>query len=192
MSDLSSIIIDSDHEFRFYVTQVKWDILINNYEQPRNFVADLEQKISSMDYVETHYDEVVSLCEDLSLRECLFYLGHALEEHSLPFKPGEKTRLVLLTALKTFSVSQIYSFIWRAVKDAASFHMRKNVARHHAANTVVGNISSQTEKAIANNWTVSSYRRNYDYPQPTVRKILYNNLLHTDDGGFNQPLNKVI
>jgi len=191
-SDLSSVELVSETQFRFNLGRVQWHLTIGEDVHPSQYIAQLENKMSSMEFLESHHEEIVDLSKEIALKECLFYLNHVLDEHKLPFKPGDKTKLVLSTGLSTFSVAQMYNFIWRAAKDAASFHLRKGVAKNHAANTVVGNIGSQIERAVANSWDVQMYRRNYDYPQTIVSRVFYNTLLHTDDGGFTQVLNKII
>lgn len=191
-SNKASFELVSETQFRFSISEVQWKLVIDDSIHPSQYIAQLENKVKSMDFLESHYEETKALSEEIALKECLFYLDHVLNEHQLPFKPGEKTKHVLSTGLHSFSVAKMYNFIWRAAKDAASFHLRKKVAKKHAANTVVGNIDSQIERALSNNWDVKPYRRNYDYPQSMVSRVLFNILLHTDDGGFNQLISKLI
>jgi hypothetical protein len=51
----------------------------------------------------------------------------------------------------------VYSFIWRAAKDAAAFYVRERVTKRHAANTVVGAIERSAERAVANGWDVKDF-----------------------------------
>ena len=78
------------------------------------------------------------------------------------------------------------NFIWRAAKDAAAFYVRNKVSKDHAAKTVVGSIERQIERALANEWNVTAYRRNYNYPQSVLSRTLYSTVLKTDDGGFTR------
>lgn len=192
LSDLDAIELKEEGRFSFYLDRVSWLIPLREGENPISFIHSLEEKISSMEYVDSSYDEVVSLCKEISLLECLNYLDFVLAEHQLNFEAGEKTRLVLNRALESFSVSQVYNFIWRSAKDAAAFYLRSNTSKKHAANTIVGNIQKQCERALANNWSITAFRRNYDMPQSVISQVLFNVCLHTDDGGFSQKLNKVI
>ena len=94
--------------------------------------------------------------------------------------------------LEKFSITQAYNLIWRAAKDAAAFYMRNNVNRKHTANTIVGNIQRQLDRALANNWEINSFRRNYDRPQSILSQVVFSACLKTDDGGFSEPLWKLI
>jgi hypothetical protein len=56
----------------------------------------------------------------------------------------------------------------------------------------VRNIQRLYEQAIANNWDVKQFRRNYDRPQSVISQVVFNTCLKTDDGGFSLPLHKLI
>lgn len=190
-SNLSAIEIVDEQNFRFYISAVRWAIPLSK-TPIQQFILALDNKIRSTSYVDVAYDDVVSLAKEVSYVECISYIKLTLEEHRLEFNPGEKTELVIYNALESFSVSQIYSFIWRAAKDAAAFYLRSATNKKHAANTIVSNIEKQVDRALANNWNVSSYKRNYTMPQSAVSRTLFNMLLLTDDGGFTQQINKII
>jgi hypothetical protein len=192
ISDLDTIELVEEGRFSFYLNRVKWLLPLQNDVHPSKFIEELEAKISSMKYVETSYDDVLALCKEISLKECLTYLEFVLAEHQLNFTPGEKTMLIINKALQNFSVAQMYNFIWRAGKDAAAFYLRSATSKKHAANIIPGNIERQIDRALANNWDITAFRRNYDIPQSTVSRVLFNSLLHTDDGGFSQVLCKII
>ncbi len=137
-------------------------------------------------------DAFSDLCKEVQLNECLAFLKTVLENHRLRISPGQKTRLVLNECLEHFSVAQVYNFIWRAVKDAAAYYMRENVGRGQAANSVVGNISRSRERALANGWEIKPFRRNYNLPQSSLSRLLFNVILGTDDGGFKYPLHALL
>ncbi len=88
--------------------------------------------------------------------------------------------------------NRTYNFIWRAVRDAAAYYMRSYVSKKQAANMVVRSITSRSlEQALAHDWDVKAFSRNYDLPQSSLSRIIFNTLLGTDDGGFNQPLHEL-
>jgi len=84
---------------------------------------------------------------------------------------GEKTRHVVANAINDFSIGQVYSFIWRASKDAAAFYVRERVTKTHAANTVVGAIERSAERAVANGWDVKDYRRDRRVPETPLVQV---------------------
>jgi ribosomal protein S10 len=188
-SNLDYISITEDNSFQFYIDRVKWYLPIaDKYNNLNQFISDLDNTITSMDYIDTSYDEVVELCKELGLEESISYLQHILNEHQLDFTPGEKTMLVLEKALENYSVAQIYNFIWYAGKNAAAYYMRSHISKKQAANSMVGIIERHIEKVEANNWDVKSYKRMFDMPQSQVSRVLFNLLLHTDDDGFNKKI----
>jgi hypothetical protein len=105
-------------------------------------------------------------------------------EHLFEFTPGEKTTQYLEFALQHFSTGQVYNIIWRAVKDAAAFYMRGDVSKKHAANVAVSAIQRSAERAIAENWDLKPYRRNYKTTQSIVSEVFYNFASMLGDAGF--------
>lgn len=136
--------------------------------------------------------EFIELCKEIQLNECLGFLKAMLEEHKLSLVPGAKTKQVLTQCLEEFSVAQIYNFIWRAATNAAAYFMRSNISKRQAANSVVGAISRYMEQALANDWDVKSFKRNYSFPQSSLSRIVFNTVLGTDDGGFKRPLHELM
>ncbi|ABC32288.1 conserved hypothetical protein [Hahella chejuensis KCTC 2396] len=192
-TSLDSVRYNEDGSLSRNFGMVRWALPLNPQEGgPISFTENLERKLNTQDFLTESCKEVISLCKEISLRECIAYLKFTLNEHQLSFSPGEKTNLVLNKALEHFSVSQVCSFIWRASKDAVAFYVRSGTQKRHAANTVVGNIDKQIERALANSWQVPSFKRRYEMPQSEVSRVLFNTLLRTDDGGFNQLLKDIL
>lgn len=117
----------------------------------------------------------------LMMEETLAYLVVCLEEHGLPFKPGDKTYDVLDYVLGSFSLGQAYNFVWRAARDAAAYWMRERVPKQRAANTVVGSIRSQAERALAENWDVKHYRRDRRCAVTVLGEVVYSLALKIPD-----------
>ncbi|NAO96828.1 MULTISPECIES: hypothetical protein [unclassified Halomonas] len=132
--------------------------------------------------------EFIALCKEVQLNECIGFLKAMLEKHQLYLSPGEKSRQIISRCLEHFSVAQIYNFIWRATKDAAAYYMRSPISKRQAANSVVGNITRNLESALANEWDVKAYHRNYNLPQSSLSRVIFNMILGTDDGGFDYRL----
>ena len=148
----------------------------------------IEQALIDGEFITKYKDELLELITEISLMECLAFLEYNLEEHNLSFQPGEKTKVLFTQLLESYSVSQIYIFIWRACKDAAAYYMKGGISKKQAANSVVGSIQRQYERAIGNNWTIGSFKRNYKLPQSILSQVVFNFMLRTDDGGFNQKI----
>jgi hypothetical protein len=182
---LSSIEIKDDDNFTLDLANISLEI---PFKKPELI------NLINMFFTENYQEEIkksedfFKLCLEVQLFECLAFLKYALSEHRLHFSPGEKTKLTISQCLKHFSVDQTYNLIWRAVKDSAAYYMRGGVGKLQAANSVVGNISKNMEKSLANNWEVARFKRNYKIPQSAISQLLFNTVLGTDDGGFTHNL----
>ena len=139
-----------------------------------------------------HSSDFIELCKEVQLHECIGFLKMTLEEHQLSFTPGEKTLQAISACLESFSVAQVYNFIWRAARDAAAYYMRSPISKRQAANSVVRSISRSLEQSLANDWEVKPFSRNYKLPQSSLSRITFNTVLGTDDGGFKHTLCELI
>jgi hypothetical protein len=193
LSDLDAFEFNDEGGYTFYLTRVAWNfVLFEDAKQPRNIIERIEALLANEDFRDERHNEIMELAKEISLLECLSYLEYVVAEHQLSFTAGEKTKIVLNQVLEKFSVAQAYNLIWRAAKDAAAFYMRSGTNRKHAANTIVGNIQRQLDRTLANNWDITPFRRNYDRPQSILSQVVFNTCLRTDDGGFSEPLWKLI
>lgn len=178
---------------QFYLFKVLWKLPFGwQSANPKDFVCELEDLISGgrEKWPEEWRNVEGPLWQKVARHECLQYLEHVLQEHNLPFRAGEKTSLVIDTLLRSFSVAQIQNFMWRAVKDAAAFQTRESVSRQHAANTVIGAIQRQGERAKAEGWVVKPYGRHWECPQSVVSELFFNVVIRVGDVGFYQPPGK--
>jgi len=133
-------------------------------------------------------DQKINVWRRVALSECYQYLKHTMEKYRFKFNPGEKTKQTFVRLLDDFSVGQMYNFIWRAARDAAAFYQRGGVSLTHAANTIVGNIERQADRAIASGWEVANYRRIPQCPESMVTHVLFYNALKLGDDWMNVPI----
>lgn len=183
--------IRADNDWSFSAMNTNWSFprSIVNPDKPSSLFQELESAFIRSDWPDHWKTEVFSTWKKMALWECLEYLVFTLSEHKLELNPGEKTMDMFNRLLERYSVAQIYSFIWRAARDAAAFYMRGGVAKKHAANTVVGTIQRMADRAEAEAWNVSGYRRDFDLPQSTMSQVLYNAVLKIGAAGFeNKPI----
>lgn len=164
-----------------------WEVLLPPGVSLFHLMSKIEEKLRVFDYekVEGVDNELMSICHDISYYECVSYLEYLTDEHSLTIKIGEKTKRVIFNALDIYSVSQIYSFIYRGTKSAASFYLQNKVSKTHAANTIVGNIERSIERSVAEDWNVKGFGRNFNIPQSILCEVVYNFILKKHDAGFN-------
>lgn len=179
--------------FRFSPTHVGWDILVDTAAITKpNFIIKLEEFIKGDEFLSFDPHALYVMAYEISYQECEAYLKYCLNEHHLSFEPGDKTKKVIMDCLEEYSVAQIYSFIWRAAKDAAAFRTRKGVNKKHAANTVVRNIQRSFENALAKGWAVDGFNRNYNLPQSCLSRVFFNWIFGTADGGFDSVIGELL
>jgi len=165
--------------------KVHW-IIPTSAEGPSTakFLEDLETAVRSEAWPQSWEDEAPRLQRTVALHECLQYLRVVLEAHEFEFNPGDKTRLVIESALHSFSVGQVFSFIWRAARDSAAFFIREATSRTHAVNIVPGAIQRMSERALSEGWQVKPFRRDFRAPESKVSQVLLTVALGLPDDGL--------
>jgi hypothetical protein len=178
--------VTNQNEWSFAVTKTNWFYpkSVKMSDKPSSLFQELEQSFIHSDWPVNWQQEVLVTWKQMALWDCLEYLDFTLSEHRLEFTSGEKTLEMFNHLLEQYSVSQIYSFIWRASKDAAAFYVRERVTKQHAANTVVGTIQRMAENSEAEGWQVKGYRRDFQLPQSLMSEVLYNAVLKIGSAGF--------
>ncbi len=173
---------------RFYVSRVAWLAPGDEATRPLAAVArQLEEAFRTGGWPEQWGDEVPDLWRRVALHECLAYLEVCMDDHQLPLRIGDKTRLAIAETLARFSIGQTYNFIWRAAKDAAAYYMRSGVPKQQAANSVVGAIQRGTERAIASNWDVKAFGRDRRAPESTISAVVFRSALRLADPLAERP-----
>ena len=81
------------------------------------------------------------------------------------FSIGDKTIAVINELLDSFSVSQIYSIIYRAITNATRYYQEGGVSKKQAANSVVSRCQGFGERALIDGWELARYKRIKELPQ---------------------------
>lgn len=170
-SDAAAFEWESNYPARYYPSSVRWQTSDGSRSVAVSEAQTAIELALRATWPDHWHSEVGPLWAKLALNECLEYLRVSLEDHGLGKTMGEKTRHVIENALIDFSIGQVYSFIWRAAKDAAAFYLRERVTKSHAANTVVAAIERSAERAVANSWDVKDYRRDRRSPESPIVQL---------------------
>lgn len=128
--------------------------------------------------------DVQRLHREIAFEECLKYLQVVMEEHKFQPPMGEKTQSVLRAVLRNFSIGQAYNLIWRAARNAASFYLREQTSKVHAANTVPGAIQRMAERSLVEGWDLKPFRRDFRAPLSVISHVLFTVALSLTDDGF--------
>ena len=187
-STIDAFVFEGGYPERFYSDKVSWELPISSKsENSQGLIEELEAVFRNGTWPESWRGEWQALWKKIALQECLQYLEVGLNEHGLSLNPGEKTYLVFNGALEQYSVAQVYNMIWRAVRDAAAFYVRERVPKQHAANTVIGSIQRQADRAKAEGWDLKPYRRDRRCQESMISQVLFNTALQIGEKGFNTP-----
>jgi hypothetical protein len=185
-SDHDAFIWNGDLPKSYLIFKVIWRVA-PAIDESTTLIEQIQGIFRTGDWPEIWHARVLPLWRHVALHECIQYLQHQLSRHRMPFSPGNKTRIVIEDGLTTYSISQMYTAIFRTVKDAAAFYVEKspNVSLGLAANTVISRIKSFIDRARAEKWPV--FRRPPEFEcQPTmVRKVLFDVLLKFGHDGFD-------
>ena len=169
----------------FYLFRVAWVPPVDESHDPRGVLEAIESIFRKRTWPKEWFDEILLFWRELALHECLQYLQVCMVEHGFEFNPGEKTKQVLSGALENYTVAQLYVFIYRAVKDAAAYMVSNRVSKKQAANSTIGRIQRQAERALAEGWEIKPYRRDWRAPESMVGHVLYRVALKVGDSGIN-------
>lgn len=179
---LDSVIIEDNEITRYYSLHATYRLNVSKGEVP----VDVDELLYLQDIDETDKNLLLTLWLEIGLYECLEYLLVRLDEYNLPSQYiGDKTISAIKEALNYFSISQVFYFIWNASKNAAAFYLKEGITKKHAVNLIAGNILRTMERAIAQGWDVSKYRRDYNYPQSIISEVYFNRVLKIGDKGFD-------
>ncbi|MFD6185633.1 hypothetical protein [Streptomyces goshikiensis] len=119
--------------------------------------------------------------DELALALASAYLDMKLGEHHLDMKQGEGTLTTLSDALATFSLGQVFNFIYRATKDSAAYYQRGGVNKRQAANSTIGRISAAADRARANGWDVKAFARPWNLPMTAMGEIFFSKVMWQPD-----------
>ncbi len=175
----------NDDISQFYIYHVYYapPISQSSPDDPKSLVTELHQLINA-EWSEEWCQEALDIWKNVALSECKEYLLFVLDEHHFEFNPGEKTTQYLEYALSNFSTAQVFNTIWRATKDAAAYYQREQISKRQAANAAIASIQKYSERAIAENWEIKPYKRNYKCPQAIISEVFYNFALKLGEDGF--------
>lgn len=139
---------------------------------------DLEQNKADLGPVLT------TLMYEIALEELIQYVNYRVEQSSLSFKAERAAREVLRPLLASSSVSNIFSFIWKAVKQADQ-SLERGVFKGatHAGNSIPSAIVR-----IAEDEKQHEYDRSKGMKICQISVIIYSLILDDPDGSFKIPL----
>jgi hypothetical protein len=151
------------------------------HARPARLLQELNRTFREGPWPTAWFGQWPDLWEELSLADASAYLDMKLGEHHLEMKQGDGTRQALLDALATFSLGQVFNFIYRATKDSAAYYQRGGVDKRQAANSTIGRISAAADRARASGWEVKSYNRPWNSPLSAIGETFFSKAMWQAD-----------
>lgn len=168
----------------YYLGQVSYYLHGPNEElnarSPR-LLQDLNRTFREGPWPSQWHEQWRDLWDELALSYASSYLDMKLGEHNLEMKQGEGTLTALTDALATFSLGQVFNFIYRATKDSAAYYQRGGVNKRQAANSTVGRISAAADRARANGWEIKSFGRPWTLPLSAIGETFFSKVMWQAD-----------
>ncbi|QXI51341.1 hypothetical protein [Pseudomonas alvandae] len=129
---------------------------------------------SLQDRVYTDAEGLFNLWLDYSVADVMHYLSTQCElyNHDLSEQELEEVKSIIRSALETYSVSQLWSVVWKVVRDAASLANREYYNRPKAAATIPGKIRRNLEKVQRESIELKAWRRPELHPAGTLGMVL--------------------
>lgn len=121
----------------------------------------------------TDKKRLLALWYDYAVVDCMAYLYDQCEEHRLQVPPTKLNEIksTVYTALKFFSVAEVWCMMWRIVQNTASLSSRKYYTRDKAAATMAGKLLQQFEAARKGNTELTKYQRLKSLPSGMLGQV---------------------
>lgn len=122
----------------------------------------------------TDAEGLFSLWQDYSVADVMCYLANQCEtyNHELGVDELDEIKSTIRSALKTYSVSQLWSVCWRVVRDAASLANREYYNRPKASATIPGKIRRYLERVRRESIELKSWTRPEHQPAGALGMVL--------------------
>ena len=175
---------DGEPDGTFYLGRVNYYLLgpeDNLPDRAPRLIDDLNRTFREGPWPEAWLQQWRDLWNELTLAYAATYLDMKLGEHHLEMKQGDGTKTALADALATFSLGQVFNFIYRAAKDSAAYYQRGGVNKRQAANSTVGRISASADRARANGWEIKSFGMPWNLPLSAVGQVFFDKVMWVPD-----------
>lgn len=157
-------------------------------EKNLKLAEDIELRALTGSWPEHWCPEVEAIWLNLALAECREFYNYCADSRGLRAQGDQAVTTMLANILRDFSVSQCYHIIWQGAKQASDFLVRKKTSSAHASNFMVGACQRWADRARAEGWQVSPFKRNFDLPRSMISYVLFDVILKIGERGFNDPI----
>ena len=151
-------------------------------DQLKKLIIDSKKDFSKKKLVDS--SEYKALCEDIQLKDCVNYLAHCSAVNELEIVIGEKIESLLSTCLLSYSVSEIYFMIWKAVKTVSSSSCESDIDKITISNLIYDNIQKFHDEIRYQLLDSKKHDRDRAHPKSVLNRIFFDEVYKIDDCGF--------
>ena len=135
--------------------------------------------------LESERAEALVLLREVQLYEAIEYMLLILQKFHLPeFRLGQRYRLLFLQILKTYSLGQLFNFIYTAIRNQAAYRQVNTGTYVPLANYIYKKIIDRYEKATLEDWKIMNFDRVWGWQQSELSKLVCNRLMNLGESAF--------
>jgi len=151
-------------------------------------IREIEHRVSDCAWPSSWYEQLSELAFDLALAECREFYDYCTAKRMFPIADEKSINAMLSNLLEDFSTGQCFRIIQSGAQYAADFLVQESATPEQAAQYMLGACQRWADKARAEKWTVSPFRRNFNCPRSMMSYTLYDFILGTHDDGLGTPI----
>lgn len=169
-----------------------FNILRDVWVDVYNGIGDLDVlETILIDKIKANSEDFFELLEEISVNECLSYMKLNVEKRSLSITLSDRSEILIKKMLIVRPVNVIFGIIYGSITQTSDYILQNNGTfksrnESYIAGVLYNKIENYFERALANNWSLKPYNRDFNLPQSSLSRLLFNTILKTDDGGFSQ------
>lgn len=131
--------------------------------------------------------EALMLLREVQLYEAIEYMLLILQKFNLPkFRIEQRYHLLFLQILKTYSLGQLFNFIYTAIRNQAAYRQVNLGTYVPMGNYIYKKIKDRYEKATLEDWKIMNFDRVWGWQQSELSKLVCNRLLNLDESAFHE------
>jgi hypothetical protein len=126
--------------------------------------------------------EILPLLLEIRLHEAIEYMYETLRQfHMRLFLCDPRYIQLFLQILKTYSLGQVFNFIYTAIRDQAAYMQRDSGTYVPLENYIYKKIVDRYERAESEGWTIIHFNRAWGWQQSELSKLVCGRLLDIND-----------
>lgn len=142
-------------------------------------LKQLEDYIRMPSFIKSNHSALQYLAFEIELHECLEYLKYCLNNPALTYYKSSNLLEVLSTCLEKYAVTQVFKFIWVAVKQSSGrqVYQVSEQDRRKAFNLIPKEILKAYDRVQRDSTSAHHYDRPRELPRSLLSHALFEDIL---------------